>query len=149
MTNQSVLFLIGRYLIILVGIQFFFSGCAELDGVFPKFKPKKPTNNTTSTPRTGNNSVQQENSSEENHLMNEILLHCENITKEIGALTEITKNYKSLLSSIENYSGAKNNNDFPLCIKKLSDIESSTIKITDYFKKLTKSEYVQLEKLKK
>ena len=86
-------------------------------------------------------------SSEQNHLMNEILLHCENISKEIDALTEITKNYKNLLSSIENYSGAKNNNDFPLCIKKLSDIESNTIKITDYFKKLTKSEYVQLEKL--
>jgi len=67
MTNQSVLYLTGRYLPLLAAIQFFFSGCAELDGVFPKFKPKKPTKNTTSTPRTGNNSVQQENSSEENH----------------------------------------------------------------------------------
>jgi len=67
MTNQSVLNLTGRYLPILAAIQFFFSGCAELDGVFPKFKPKKPTKNTTSTPRTGNNSEQQENSPEDNH----------------------------------------------------------------------------------
>ena len=49
MTKPSVRLSLGRYLILLAGIQFFFSGCAQLDGVFPKFKPKKITKKSTST----------------------------------------------------------------------------------------------------
>lgn len=71
----------------------------------------------------------------------------DHINKEISIFAEITKNYKNLLSSLENYSGAKNNNDFPLCMKKLFDIETKILKIDGDFKKLTKSHDVGLEKL--
>jgi len=50
MTKPSVRFSLGRYLILLAGIQFFFSGCAQLDGVLPKFKPQKTTKNPLPLP---------------------------------------------------------------------------------------------------
>jgi len=60
MTKPSVRFSLGRYLILLVGIQFFFSGCAQLDGVFPKFKPQKTTKKSTSTSSAETVTEQQE-----------------------------------------------------------------------------------------
>ena len=67
MTKPSVRFSLGRYLILLAGIQFFFSGCAQLDGVFPKFKPKKITKNSTSSAEI--ETEQQELINEENRLL--------------------------------------------------------------------------------
>ena len=67
MTKPSVRFSLGRYLILLVGIQFFFPGCAQLDGVFPKFKPQKITKKSTSSAETV--TEQQEFLTEENRLL--------------------------------------------------------------------------------
>ena len=67
MTKPSVRFSLGRYLILLAVIQFFFSGCAQLDGVFPKFKPQKSTKNSTSSTETV--TEQQESFTEENLLL--------------------------------------------------------------------------------
>ena len=67
MTKPSVRFSVGRYLILLAGIQFFFFGCAQLDGVFPKFKPQKPTKKSTSSAETV--TEQQEFLTEENRLL--------------------------------------------------------------------------------
>ena len=67
MTKPSVRFSLGRYLILLAGIQFFFSGCAQLDGVFPKFKPQKTTKKSTSSAETV--TEQQEFLNEENRLL--------------------------------------------------------------------------------
>ena len=88
MTNKSVLLLIGRYLIILVGIQFFFSGCAELDGVFPKFKPKKNTENSTSTSGGVTTKEQQEFASEENR---QLKVKIEQLAKQISKLLKQQK----------------------------------------------------------
>ena len=69
MTKPSVRFSLGRYLILLAGIQFFFSGCAQLDGVFPKFKPQKTTKKSTSTSSAETVTEQQEFLTEENRLL--------------------------------------------------------------------------------
>jgi len=67
MTKPSVRISLGRYLILLAGIQFFFSGCAQLDGIFPKFKPQETTKKSTSSAETV--TEQQEILTEENRLL--------------------------------------------------------------------------------
>jgi len=69
MTKPSVRFSLGRYLILLAGIQFFFYGCAQLDGVFPKFKPQETTKKSTSTSSAETVTEQQEILTEENRLL--------------------------------------------------------------------------------
>jgi len=69
MTKPSVRFSLGRYLILLAGIQFFFSGCAQLDGIFPKFKPQETTKKSTSTSSAETVTEQQEILTEENRLL--------------------------------------------------------------------------------
>ena len=66
-----------------------------------------------------------------------------------GALKSgnISKNYKNLLTSLKNYNFAKTNNDFPLCIKKLSEIERGISDVYGNFRKLIKNDDLKLNKL--
>jgi len=50
MTLPTIRFKQKSCLIYLVVIPFFFSGCAELDGIFPKFNPQKTAETTTTCP---------------------------------------------------------------------------------------------------
>ena len=50
MTLPTIRFKQKSCLIYLVVIPFFFSGCAELDGIFPKFNPQKTAETTTTLP---------------------------------------------------------------------------------------------------
>ena len=88
MTEHSVLFSKGRYLIFLAVIQFFFLGCAELDGVFPKFKPQKTPENSTSTSRAETITEQKEIASEENRQLN---VKIEQLTQQISKLQKQQK----------------------------------------------------------
>ena len=83
MTKQSILFSTGRYLILLTGIQFFLFGCAELDGIFPKYKPQKTHENSTSTSRAETITEQQEFDSEENR---QLKTKIEQLTQQIRKL---------------------------------------------------------------
>ena len=88
MTKQSVLLATGRYLILLAGIQFFFSGCAELDGVFPKFNPQKAPENSISTSRAETITEQQGFASEENR---QLKAKIEQLTQQISKLQKLQK----------------------------------------------------------
>ena len=50
MIPPSIRFSQKKCLICLVVILFFFSGCAELDGIFPKFEPQKTAEKSTAVP---------------------------------------------------------------------------------------------------
>ncbi|MFL2744419.1 MAG: tetratricopeptide repeat protein, partial [bacterium] len=66
MTLPTILFKQKSCLIYLVVIPFFFSGCAELDGVFPKFTPQKAEETTTTLPSSESVTQKQILLSEEN-----------------------------------------------------------------------------------
>ncbi len=76
-------------LIYLVVIPFFISGCAELDGVFPKFNPKKTAETTTSLPSSESVTQKQTQLSEENsHLQIKI----EKLQQQLNKLQKQQKN---------------------------------------------------------
>jgi tol-pal system protein YbgF len=66
MTLPTIRFKQKSCLIYLVVIPFFFSGCAELDGIFPKFNPQKTAETTTTLPSSESVTQKQILLSEEN-----------------------------------------------------------------------------------
>ena len=66
MTLPTIRFIQKSCLIYLVVIPYFFSGCAELDGVFPKFTPQKAEVTTTALPSSESVTQKQILLSEEN-----------------------------------------------------------------------------------
>ena len=66
MTLPTIRFKQKSCLIYLVAIPFLFSGCAELDGVFPKFNPQKTVETTTTLPSSESVTQKQILISEEN-----------------------------------------------------------------------------------
>ena len=77
-----------RCLIILAGISFFFSGCAELDRFFPKFKPQKSTEKTAATPSSVSVIEKRELLSEENR---QLQAKIEQLTQQVGKLQKQQK----------------------------------------------------------
>ena len=77
-----------RCLILLAGISFFFSGCAELDGFFPKFKPQKATEKTAATPSSASVIEKQELLSEENR---QLQAKIEKLAQQVGKLQKQQK----------------------------------------------------------
>jgi len=88
MPQPLVRLLPKRCLILLAGISFSFSGCAELDGFFPKFKPQKTTEKIAATSSSASVIEKQELLSEENH---QLQAKIEQLTKKIGKLQKQQK----------------------------------------------------------
>ena len=77
-----------RCLILLAGISFFFSGCTELDGFFPKFKPQKSTEKTAATTSSASVKEKQELLSEENR---QLQAKIEQLAQQVGKLQKQQK----------------------------------------------------------
>ena len=77
-----------RCLILLAGISFFFSGCAELNGFFPKFKTQKTTEKTAATPSSASVIEKQELLSEENR---QLQAKIEQLAQQVGKLQKQQK----------------------------------------------------------
>ena len=77
-------------LIYLVVISFFISGCAELDGVFPKFNPQKTAETTTSLPSSESVTQKQILLSEEN---SQLQIKIEKLQQQINKLQKQQKNH--------------------------------------------------------
>jgi len=76
-------------LIYLVVIPFFISGCAELDGVFPKFNPQKTAETTTSLPSSESVTQKQILLSEEN---SQLQIKIEKLQQQLNKLQKQQKN---------------------------------------------------------
>ena len=76
-------------LIYLVVIPFFFSGCAELDGVFPKFNPQKTAETTTPLPSSESVTQKQILLSEEN---SQLQIKIEKLQQQLNKLQKQQKN---------------------------------------------------------
>ena len=77
-------------LIYLVVIPFFFSGCAELDGVFPKFNPQKTAETTTPLPSSESVTQKQILLSEEN---SQLQIKIEKLQQQLNKLQKQQKNH--------------------------------------------------------
>ena len=77
-------------LIYLVVIQFFISGCAELDGVFPKFNPQKTAETTTPLPSSESVTQKQILLSEEN---SQLQIKIEKLQQQLNKLQKQQKNH--------------------------------------------------------
>ena len=77
-------------LIYLVVIPFFISGCAELDGVFPKFNPQKTDETTTPFPSSESVTQKQILLSEEN---SQLQIKIEKLQQQINKLQKQQKNH--------------------------------------------------------
>jgi TolA-binding protein len=77
-------------LIYLVVIPFFISGCAELDGVFPKFNPQKTAETTTPLPSSESVTQKQILLSEEN---SQLQIKIEKLQQQINKLQKQQKNH--------------------------------------------------------
>ena len=76
-------------LIYLVVIPFFISGCAELDGVFPKFNPQKTAETTTPLPSSESVTQKQILLSEEN---SQLQIKIEKLQQQLNKLQKQQKN---------------------------------------------------------
>ena len=76
-------------LIYLVVISFFISGCAELDGVFPKFNPQKTAETTTPLPSSESVTQKQILLSEEN---SQLQIKIEKLQQQLNKLQKQQKN---------------------------------------------------------
>jgi TolA-binding protein len=77
-------------LIYLVVIPFFISGCAELDGVFPKFNPQKTAETTTPLPSSESVTQKQILLSEEN---SQLQIKIEKLQQQLNKLQKQQKNH--------------------------------------------------------
>lgn len=77
-------------LIYLVVIPFFFSGCAELDGVFPKFNPQKTSEKTTPLPSSESVTKKQILLSDEN---SQLQIKIEKLQQQLNKLQKLQKNH--------------------------------------------------------
>ena len=79
-------------LIYLVVTLFFFSGCAELDGVFPKFTPQKTEEKTTTLPSSETVTQKQILLSEEN---SQLLIKIEKLQQQLNKLEKQQKDQRA------------------------------------------------------
>ena len=89
MILQPIRFKQKNCLIYLVVIPFFFSGCAELDGVFPKFNPQKTAETTTPLPSSESVTQKQILLSEEN---SQLQIKIEKLQQQLNKLQKQQKN---------------------------------------------------------
>ena len=89
MTLPTIRFKQKSCLIYLVVIPFLFSGCAELDGVFPKFNPQKTAETTTSLPSSESVTQKQILLSEEN---SQLQIKIEKLQQQLNKLQKQQKN---------------------------------------------------------
>jgi len=89
MTLPIIRFKQKSCLIYLVVIPFFISGCAELDGVFPKFNPQKTAETTTSLPSSESVTQKQILLSEEN---SQLQIKIEKLQQQLNKLQKQQKN---------------------------------------------------------
>ncbi|MAF55090.1 MAG: hypothetical protein CL909_03265, partial [Deltaproteobacteria bacterium] len=91
MTLPTIRFKQKSCLIYLVVIPFFFSGCAELDGVFPKFTPQKTEETTTTLPSSETVTQKQILLSEEN---SQLLIKIEKLQQQLNKLEKQQKDQR-------------------------------------------------------
>jgi len=91
MTLPTIRFKQKSCLIYLVVIPFFFSGCAELDGVFPKFNPQKTEETTTTLPSSETVTQKQILLSEEN---SQLLKKIEKLQQQLNKLEKQQKDQR-------------------------------------------------------
>ena len=91
MTLPTIRFKQKSCLIYLVVIPFFFSGCAELDGVFPKFNPQKTEETTTTLPSSETVTQKQILLSEEN---SQLQIKIEKLQQQLNKLEKQQKDQR-------------------------------------------------------
>ena len=91
MTLPTIRFKKKSCLIYLVVTPFFFSGCAELDGVFPKFTPQKTEETTTTLPSSETVTQKQILLSEEN---SQLLKKIEKLQQQLNKLEKQQKDQR-------------------------------------------------------